>query len=131
MKIKATGNSAAATISVIGLILLYEWLIYINSVYQKGWATGVGTRGLGDWGDKGTRETRRTRGGHFCAGVEELRTCPWTRGASALRGFPALKHLAWTRKNLSDSQCPMTAGASSRETRPTHCLPNALCPMPT
>ncbi|NEU73945.1 hypothetical protein PI95_015615 [Hassallia byssoidea VB512170] len=24
--------------------------------------------------------------------------------------------------------CPMTAGASSRGTRPTHCLPNAQCP---
>ncbi|MBW4566887.1 MAG: histidine kinase [Tolypothrix carrinoi HA7290-LM1] len=27
-------------------------------------------------------------------------------------------------------QCPMTADASSRGTRPTHCLPNAPCPMP-
>ncbi|MGI2905348.1 hypothetical protein [Tolypothrix sp. VBCCA 56010] len=26
--------------------------------------------------------------------------------------------------------CPMTAGASSRGTRPTHCLPHAPCPMP-
>nr|WP_236117242.1 hypothetical protein [Hassalia byssoidea] len=32
--------------------------------------------------------------------------------------------------NALPPQCPMTAGASSRGTRPTHCLPNAPCPMP-
>jgi hypothetical protein len=56
MKIKAMGNRAAATISLISLILLNEWLIYINSVYQKGWGTGDwGTRGQGDKGTRGTR----------------------------------------------------------------------------
>jgi hypothetical protein len=55
MKIKAMGNNAAATISLIGLVLLCEWLIYINSVYQKGWGQR-GRLGKGDYvikGDKG------------------------------------------------------------------------------
>jgi hypothetical protein len=30
---------------------------------------------------------------------------------------------------MPHAQCPMTADASSRQSRPTHCLPHALCPM--
>ncbi|MGI2906720.1 hypothetical protein [Tolypothrix sp. VBCCA 56010] len=41
---------------------------------------------------------------------------------------------AWTlgrlKRIITNAQCPMTAGASSRQSRPTHCLPNAQCPMP-
>ncbi|MGI2907385.1 hypothetical protein [Tolypothrix sp. VBCCA 56010] len=29
---------------------------------------------------------------------------------------------------MPHAPCPMTAGASSRGTRPTHCLPHAPCP---
>ncbi|MBW4571006.1 MAG: hypothetical protein KME31_24210 [Tolypothrix carrinoi HA7290-LM1] len=28
----------------------------------------------------------------------------------------------------SEKQCPMTAGATTRGTRATHCLPNSQCP---
>ncbi|MBW4571163.1 MAG: hypothetical protein KME31_25060 [Tolypothrix carrinoi HA7290-LM1] len=31
---------------------------------------------------------------------------------------------------MPNAPCPMTAGASSRQSRPTHCLPNAQFPIP-
>ncbi|MGH1395250.1 MAG: hypothetical protein ACRAVC_14660 [Trichormus sp.] len=57
--------------------------------------------------------------------VLDLGTGDWGQGAGS-RGRQGRQG----RHIYPNAQCPMTAVATSRETRPSHCLPNAPCPMP-
>ncbi|NEU74646.1 hypothetical protein PI95_019325 [Hassallia byssoidea VB512170] len=53
--------------------------------------------GNGEWGIG----SGGTRGASALRGFPDLKHLAWTRGASALGGFADLKHLAWTRETIS------------------------------
>ncbi|MGI2902700.1 hypothetical protein [Tolypothrix sp. VBCCA 56010] len=59
--------------------------------------------------------------GHGAWGQGELKLAMPNDGRCYNAGNP---------RNALPPQCPMTAGATTRGTRATHCLPNAHCPMP-